>query len=121
MLLRMRELKACDDPDAFTDAENTALRVIPSIGSTFSLLGAIFIIFTYFYIPRLQRIPYRLIMYMSIADGMSAFSYLFGVAANSEEGISCERSYVFTHTLTLQLLLHNALGTTGARAIFKLP
>ena len=36
VLLRMRELKACDDPDAFTDAENTALRVIPSIGSAFS-------------------------------------------------------------------------------------
>jgi len=109
-----RDLRACDDPDAFTDAENIALKVIPSLGSTFSLLGAIFIIFTYFYIPKLQRIPYRLIMYMSIADGMSAFSYLFGVAANSEEGISCDR----TSSCYFQAAMSQFFETAGMFWIF---
>ena len=68
------------------------LTVVPTIGATFSLLGSIFIIFTYFYVPRLQRIPYKMIMFMSCADAVSAISYLLGLAVNGDEGISCNRT-----------------------------
>jgi len=58
-----------------------ALRIIPGIGATFSICGAGFIIFTYFYIgTALQRGHYKLIAFMSFADGMSAFAYLLGLA-----------------------------------------
>eukprot|EP00940_MAST-03C_sp_MAST-3C-sp2_P002105 g2105.t1 len=84
--------ESCDHDDAFTESQDMALKVVPAIGATFSLFGSIFIIFTYFYIPRLQRIPYKLIMFMSCSDAMSAFSYLLGLAVNGDRGISCDRS-----------------------------
>jgi len=81
-----------DEETVFSDSEFKALRIIPAIGSSFSILGATFIVFTYFYIPKLQRGHYKLIACMSFADGMAALSVLLGVGTNVDNAVECDTS-----------------------------
>ena len=79
-----------DEETSFSDSEFQAIRIIPAIGSSFSIIGASFIVFTYFYIETLQRGHYNLIACMSFADGMAALSVLMGAASNVENSIDCK-------------------------------
>jgi hypothetical protein len=50
----------CASP--FGQTETTALRVVTLLGASLSTIGALFIILSYYWFPRLQTFPYRLVM-----------------------------------------------------------
>lgn len=47
--------------------------------SILSLLSVFFVIFMYFLRPNLQNLPYRMVMYLQIADGLVSFSFFLEV------------------------------------------
>ena len=64
----------------FTPGQNDAIVGVIMFGATLSMLGSGFIIASYVCFPRLRTFPYRLIMWLSVADFVSSFSYLLGIS-----------------------------------------
>ena len=62
----------------FTEPENDAIVGVVLFGAVLSMLGSGFIVASYLVFPRLRTFPYRLIMWLSVADFFSSFSYLVG-------------------------------------------
>lgn len=90
----------CDGELSFTDEETVVLQTIIIIGATLSCLGSSFIIFSYFYFVDLRTFPYKLIMFLSVADFFSSLTYIIGF---QNEAKTCfESSYLcfFTAGIT---------------------
>ena len=70
----------CDlDPGGFDPGQRHALQVVVILGAILSLLGSSFIMFSYFWFHDLQTFPYKLIMFLSLADWFASVEYLLAI------------------------------------------
>ena len=69
----------CATADSFEEGQRHALQVVVVIGACFSMLGSSFIIVSFFAFPDLQTFPYKLIMFLSLADFFSSSTYIMAV------------------------------------------
>lgn len=83
----LAENTICTSP--FSATETMAIRAVTLTGASLSVLGAVFIIFSYVWFPRLRTFPYKLIVYLSIADLLSSVAYYIGLSEDSENQAEC--------------------------------
>jgi len=69
----------------FTNEEDSILNFVVIFTSTFSFLGALFIILAYWLLPKLQKFAFRLVFFMAWCDGFHAlFRILDGSLAETD-------------------------------------
>ena len=78
-------VKTCGGQLEFTAAESAALKGIIIVTSVLSLAGSAFIIFSYYYFVNLRSFPYKLIMFLSVADFFSSLTYIIGAGNDANE------------------------------------
>eukprot|EP01006_Ploeotia_vitrea_P040811 TRINITY_DN66462_c7_g1_i1.p1 TRINITY_DN66462_c7_g1~~TRINITY_DN66462_c7_g1_i1.p1 ORF type:complete len:285 (-),score=121.11 TRINITY_DN66462_c7_g1_i1:715-1569(-) len=66
----------------FSDAQNEVLQALIICGSCLSIVGTLFITLSYVVFPSLRSFPYKIIVFLGLADFFNALSYLIGL--NSE-------------------------------------
>jgi len=69
----------CETQGDFETSERLSLQVVTIIGAVFSMLGSSFIIISFFAFKDLQTFPYKLIMFLSVADFFSSSTYILAV------------------------------------------
>ena len=65
----------------FTEGQKTALRTVVGLGAILSIFGSAFIVFSYWFFPRLRTFPYKIIVFLSVADVFASLSYFIGLGA----------------------------------------
>ena len=69
----------CESGGGFETGERLALQVVVVIGAVLSMCGSFFIIVSFFSFPDLQTFPYKLIMFLSLADFFSSSTYILAI------------------------------------------
>ena len=69
----------CATGTDFGTGEQLALQGVVITGAVLSMMGSFFIIFSFFAFPDLQTFPYKLIMFLSLADFFSSSTYILAV------------------------------------------
>ena len=85
----------CDGDGDFTQDEQIALQTVVILGAVLSMLGSSFIMFSYFWFPDLQTFPYKLIMFLSLADFFASSEYLLAI---QDVGVTTEDSECYQNT-----------------------
>jgi hypothetical protein len=73
---------------AFSTGQSKSIKAVVLTGASLSVLGSSFIIFTYWYLPKLRSFPYKLIAYLSLADWFSSFAYILGADNDADECVN---------------------------------
>jgi hypothetical protein len=76
----------------FDEGQTTAIRVFTLLSASLSVLGALFIIASYSLFPRLRTFPFKLIVFLSVADLFAASSYIIGLAGD-KQGMVCSTAF----------------------------
>ena len=85
----------------FDSKSENDVRVAALISSIFSIAGSLFIVFSWVIFPRLRTFPFRLVLYLSIADVGASVAFFFAVI---EKGINIsEAGYCKKETTTCVL------------------
>ena len=67
---------ACNGP--FSRSETLVIKTVTFIGAGLSIFGCLMIIFSYWYFYALRTFPYRLIMFLTVANLFSSIGYFLG-------------------------------------------
>jgi len=78
------------DPNVFTSEETYIIRMLVAV-SFLSLLGSLFIIFTYICFKKIRNYAYKLVTYLSIADVLLSIGNIMSVTTmkNTQEDSTC--------------------------------
>jgi len=76
----------------FDETQTTAVRVLTLLSASLSLFGASFIIASYVFFARLRTFPFKLIVFLSVADWFAASSYVLGLAGD-KQGMVCSTAF----------------------------
>jgi hypothetical protein len=69
----------CATGGGFETSERLALQAVVITGAILSMMGSSFIIVSFFAFPDLQTFPYKLIMFLSLADFFSSSTYILAI------------------------------------------
>jgi hypothetical protein len=69
----------CTTGGGFETGERLSLQVVVVVGAILSMCGSLFIIVSFFAFPDLQTFPYKLIMFLSLADFFSSSTYILAI------------------------------------------
>jgi hypothetical protein len=75
--------------EKFDDAAEETLKTVSIVAASFSFVGSTFILFSWLVFPRLRTFPFRLVMYLSIADIGSSIFKIMAVAQKRSTKLGC--------------------------------
>jgi hypothetical protein len=76
----------------FDETQTTVIRVFTLLSASLSVIGATFIWLSYVFFPRLRTFPFKLIVFLSVADLFAASSYILGLAGD-KQGMVCSTAF----------------------------
>ncbi|GBG34124.1 Latrophilin receptor-like protein A [Hondaea fermentalgiana] len=71
----------------FDEAQTQVLRTVTLTGAGLSLAGSLFIVISYLILVRIRTFPYKLVMFLSVANVGSSLAYFVGLASINEGNV----------------------------------
>jgi len=102
----------------FSSSEQSAIFAVSTTFSVFSMVGASLIIFSYYKFPNLRKFSFKLVLFMSITDGMGCISYLIGNPTD-QSGLCTFQGFMQQLFQLSSILWTTAISTTLYRAVVK--